>query len=151
MTDRREAILAQLLVIATAAPGVNTAARNRMAPTDDESPSIIIYDGDEATLETDDGPGDLRRPSNKPRRIAMSATLEISLGALPANAGTDINGLRAYLLKTILQDDTLLGLVQDAKGIHYLGCTMGSDLGRSLQANMILNFAFTYVLSVGDL
>lgn len=151
MTDRREAILAQLLVIATTTPGVKTAARNRDAPSDEELPAIIIYDGDEATLETDDAPGDLRRPSAKPRRVAMTATLEISLGAQPEDVGTDVNVLRAYMIRTILQDATLLSLVQDGKGIHYLGASMGSDLGRALQANMILNFAFTYLLSVSDL
>jgi hypothetical protein len=158
MTDRREAILAQLLVIATAAPGVTTAARNRMTPTDQESPSIIIYDGDEEVMETSDRPGEIRRPAAKPRIVAMAPTIEVSLGASAATAGTLVNAIRAYLFKTIIQDPTLAGLVigdtatptNIARGIHYLGATMGSDLGRSLQANMVLNFAFTYVLSLDD-
>lgn len=158
MTDRREAILVRLLAIATAAPGAVTAARNRDAVADVESPAVIIYDGDEIVSETTDAPFEIRRPAVKPRIVAMSPTIEVSLGDAPANAGTAINALRAYLLKTILQDQALASLVVSdmgsppvARGIHYLGCTMGSGLGRSLQANLILNFAFTYVLSVEDL
>ncbi|WP_375782912.1 hypothetical protein ACE10Z_23650 [Bradyrhizobium sp. Pha-3] len=156
--DRREAILVQLLAIATAAPGVTTAARNRLAPTDDESPSIIIYDGDEMVLESSDAPGEIRRPARKPRVVPMAPTIEVLLGASPANAGTVINGIRKYLIKTIIQDETLASLVVSdmtsppmARGIHYLGCTFGAGLGRSLQADMVLNFAFTYVLNIDEL
>jgi hypothetical protein len=156
--DRREAILAQLLAIATDAPGVKTAARNRDAPSDEESPAIIIYDGDEQVSDDTDRPGEIRKVAVKPRIVAMSPTIEVVLGASPADAGTLINALRIYLFKTILQDETLAALVVNsvatppvARGIHYLGCEMGSALGRSLQANMVLNFAFTYVLNVLEL
>ncbi|MBR0687347.1 hypothetical protein JQ594_15555 [Bradyrhizobium manausense] len=156
--DRREAILAQLLAIATAAPGVRTAARNRDAPSDEESPAIIIYDGDEQVLESSDVPGNIQKPATKPRIIPMSPTIEVMLGGKPEEVGTKINDLRVYLLKTIIQDETLASLVVSdvasppmARGIHYLGCSMGSNLGRSLQANLVLNFAFTYVLNILEL
>lgn len=153
--DRREAILAQLLAIATEAPGIKTAARNRDAPSDEESPAIIIYDGDEQVSETSDAPFEIRKPAIKPRIVAMSPSIEVALGAAPSAAGTAINAMRAYLYKTIIQDETLASLVISdmgsppmARGIHYLGCSMGSDLGRTLQANLVMNFAFTYVLDV---
>lgn len=158
MTDRREAILVQLLAIATAVPGVKTAARNRLAPSDAESPSIIIYDGDEQVLDTSDTPGEIKRPASKPRIVPMAPTIEVLLGAPPENAGTLINAIRAYLIKTIIRDETLASLVVSdmgsppmARGIHYLGCDFGAGLGRSLQADMILNFAFTYILNIDEL
>jgi hypothetical protein len=158
VNDRREAILAQLLAIATAVPGVVTAARNRLSPTDQESPSIIIYDGDEQVSEETDRPGEIKRPANKPRIVYMMPTVEVSLGDTAADAGTSINAIRTYLFKAVIQDATLASLVVSdltsppmARGIHYLGCTFGAGLGRSLQANMVLQFAFTYILSLNDL
>lgn len=152
MIDRREAILAQLLAIATAVPGVTTAARNRLSPSDQETPSIIIYDGDENIVEGDDEAGSTRRPPDKPRRLIMVPLIEVLLGDATATAGSSINAIRVALLAAILTDATLASLTQDqGRGIHYHGCTFGAGLGRSLEANMVLNFSFTYPLRAQEL
>lgn len=149
MTDRREAILAQLLAIARAVPGVNLAARNKLSPNDTDLPAIIIYDGDEVSSDADP---DGTRPANAPRRITMQPAIEIAFGDHPEDIGTSINVMRAALIKAICTDTTLIGLALDRNGIRYLGCVSGgAGLGRSQEATMLLNFAFTYALRPDEL
>jgi hypothetical protein len=109
----------------------------------------VIYDGDEVSSDADP---DNTRPTNAPRRVTMQPAIEIAFGDLPENIGTSINVMRAALIKAICTDATIIGLVLDRFGTRYLGCVMGgAGLGRSQEATMLLNFAFTYALRPDEL
>lgn len=146
--DRREQILARLLVIALNVSGITTAVRNKPGLNENDLDAIVIFDGDEMGDERDP---EGSRPANAPRRVIMQPTLEISAAGAPETVGTSINGYRARLVKAICNDATLQSLCNDRTGIRYLGCTTGAGLGQTLEANMVLNFTFAYRLSPDEL
>lgn len=144
--DRREQILARLLVLARVS-GINAAYRNKPQLNENDLDVIVIYDGDEMSDERDPEV----RPTNAPRRVSMTPSIEIIAGGAPEDIGTKVNGYRAKLIKAISTDATLIGLVNDRQGIRYLGCLSGSGLGSTMDANMVLNFAFAYRLFPDEL
>lgn len=146
--DRREQILARLLVIAGAIPGIANAVRNKPGLNENDLDAIVIYDGDEQGDERDP---ENTRPTNAPRRVIMQPTIEISAAGAPETIGTSINGYRANLIKKICSDTTLISLCIDRTGIRYLGCNTGAGLGSTLEANMVLNFTFAYRLFPDEL
>jgi hypothetical protein len=146
--DRREQILARLLVIAAAVKGIGAAYRNKPALNENDLNVVVIYDGDEQGDERD--PANMR-PTNAPRRIIMQPSIEIVAGAAPETIGSTINVYRAALIKAICTDPTLIAIVNDHFGIRYLGCLTGSGLGSTMEANMVLNFEFAYRLAPDEL
>ena len=147
--DRREQILARLLVIATGIPGITTAVRNKFGGLNEtDLDAIAICDGEEQGDERDP---ENTRPTNAPRRIVMMPSIEISAAGPPETVGTTINGYRAKLVKGICSDATLISLCTDRTGIRYLGCQSGAGLGSTMDANMVLQFAFTYRLFPDEL
>jgi hypothetical protein len=146
--DRREQILARLLVIATAVSGISAAYRNKPVLNENDLDVVVIYDGDEQGDERD--PANTR-PTNAPRRIIMQPSVEIIAAGPPEAIGSTINGYRAKLIKAICTDPTLIAVVNDHFGIRYLGCLTGSGLGSTMEANMVLNFEFAYRLAPDEL
>lgn len=146
--DRREQILARVLAISKAVTGISNAYRNKPQLNEDELPVIIIFDGDEQSDERDP---EGSRPTNAPRRVIMNPSIEIIAGGAPEDIGSVVNGFRAKLIKAISTDATLISLVTDRMGIRYLGCLSGSGLGSTMDANLVLNFAFTYRLFPDEL
>jgi hypothetical protein len=142
MTDRRELILSRLLAIATAIPGVNVAARNRLSPDDTDLPAVTILEGDETAEETDPE----ARPANAPRQVTMVPEIVIAIGDNPETLGTSINAMRAALYKAITNDATLLGLVVNGRRIRYIGAGTELGYGRTMEGTMAMRFAFTYLL-----
>jgi hypothetical protein len=148
MTDRREVILAQLVVLAQAVPGVNLAVRNRLDPSDTDLPAIIIFDGDEEGDEQD--PANTR-PTTAPRRITMIPEICIQRGDRSDEVGTNLNAMRANFIGAVLNDATLISATVDSLGIRYIGCVSDLGRGRSMEGTMWLNFHFTYALIPSEL
>lgn len=145
--DRREDILARLLVITSGISGVTRAYRNKDEIPETSRPAIVILDGDEAA---NDGDPD-RRPATAPRRITMTPEIYILLAGTPAEVGTDINLIRARFVHAVMTDATLIALTLDGVGIRYEGCATGLARGRSMEGEMGLSFGFTYVLRPAEL
>ncbi len=148
MTDRREAILARLAAIAGSVPGVTLAARNKLNPTDQQLPAIIIFDADE---EADDKDPEQSRPVNAPRRVKLVPQITIQLGTVPDDVGTQLNKMRAALVKAIMTDATLPSLTLDRFGIHYLGCSTELSPARTMVGTMWVHMRFTYPLRPDEL
>ncbi|HMF49312.1 MAG TPA: hypothetical protein VK603_11755 [Candidatus Saccharimonadales bacterium] len=146
--DRREQILARLLAISSATAGINVAYRNKPGINEADLDVVVICDGDEQGDERDP---EGSRPTNAPRRVVMTPSIEITAGGPPETIGSTINGYRAKLIKAISSDPTLITLCLDRFGIRYLGCVSGSGLGSTMEANMVLNFAFAYRLFPDEL
>ncbi len=130
---------------AAAVAGVKLAGRNKVVPGDTQFPALIILDGEE---QADDRDPDIR-PASAPRRIKMRAVIEILLGTLPEDVGTQLNSFRRLVLNAIFTDVTLLGLTLNGRSIRYLGCNTGFDMGRQLEGTMWVHVEFTYFLSPG--
>jgi hypothetical protein len=149
MTDRRELILARLPLLAAAATGLK-AVRNANDFSDLARPCVVTLDGDE---EPDEGDPQ-SRPSDAPRRVALKAQFVILASGLPEDVGTKINGYRAPLLKAVVNDATLLGLVFDSmarQSIRYHGATLTLNSGRQIEGELRLDFAFAYALIFSEL
>lgn len=149
MADKREEILARLVVIVGAIDGVVTAARNQPDIDDEQRPAIVILDADEAADDAD--PAGVMRGSAARRRIGMSPEIYILLGANPEDVGTTINAMRAKVIKAILMDATLNTIIGANGAIRYEGCATGLSRGRGLEAEMGVSFTFSYILNPADL
>lgn len=147
MSDKREQILARLLVVAKGVDGVAAAFRNKDEISDKQRPAVVILDADEAADDADP----MGRPVRAPRRIAMTPEIYILLGAKPEDLGTQINTLRAKLVKAILTDTELQTIVGSNGDIRYEGCATALARGRTMEGEMGVSFAFSYVLRPDDL
>ena len=142
MPDTREDILARLVAIAAAVPGVVTAGRNRVALSETARPAIIVLDADEAA-EEDEPRG---RPANAPQLVVMTPEFFVLLGAPAAEIGAELNAFRRRIVRRVLTDPALLGLAGPNGLIRYAGCATALAAGRSLEGEMSLAFAIRYVL-----
>lgn len=147
--DTREAILSRLQVILKQITGLKqlphgkgaAVFRNRLNINDDQLPAIAVLDGDE-------GP-DVENPKGRPANGAVVMVMRPEIyGFLKEDdpaIGPEMSSLRAAILKTVLNDQTLLGLCKDGE-IRYEGYTSGMAQGRSMEGEMAIGLAFVYVL-----
>lgn len=149
MTDKREQILARLVEVAADVSGVVFAGRNVGNIDDEDRPAIVIMDADEAADEND--PVGASRGTGTKRRIGLSPEIFILLGDKPENIGTELNAIRAALIKAILTDATLQSIVGTNGGIRYEGCATALSRGRSMEGEMGVSFTFTYLLNPAEL
>lgn len=148
MADRRERILAQLLVVAKSVDGVKKAVRNQKGLSDDQMPGIVIYDSDEDADDRDVGRS---RPPNAPNMVTMTPEILLLLAGLPENVGEEINSFRAKFLKAVMTDSDLRTIVGSNGEIRYRGCATGLTQGRQMSGEMGVSFAFTYPLLPAEL
>ena len=143
-TDKREAILARLLVIAEGMSEFKTRTRNTMAPSDTQRPAIQILDADETADDGIDGRG---RPSNTPNLVGMNPEIYILDGSKPETVGPEINAIRAAFIKAVFADTILADLLGTNGGIRYEGCATGLARGRTMEGEMGVSLTFTYVFN----
>lgn len=147
MADRREAILARLLEVCAALPGVTFSARNALTISAESRPAVVVYDADEDA--SDEDPPD--RPSNAPRRVDMTPEVYVLMGERHETIGTELNAMRAALIKAVLTDATLISLVGTNGRILYDSCMTSLAPGRATEANLGIGFTFRYPLVLTEL
>ena len=147
MTDIREAILARLLAIGEELDVFTTVARDLIEVTDSQLPALVVLEGDEEANDSDP----FNRPTTSPRRVTMTPELHIAVQEASADIGAELGSRRAALIKAIVSDTALQGLVINGIGIRYRGLASSLAAGRKMTADMGLNFAFTYVLKPDEL
>ena len=141
--DRREAILARLLEVFAAVPGVKAAYRNRLDIAEGKRPAVVMLDADESVEDEPSGRG---RPGDYgPFLATMVPEIYIILGGPAAQVGTDLNGLRRLIVKAIFADDSLIRLTKDGD-IRYLGFATGLASGRSMEGEAGISFSFRYAI-----
>jgi len=146
-TDNREAILDRLQALfESALPGVHV-YRNRLRIPDEKLPAVSVLDGDETPDDSGYGRG---RPANAPIVVTMRPEIYAFTDAPDDKVGPALNVLRKGIIKAILNDVTLLGLCKDRE-VRYEGFSTGLAQGRSLDGEMAIAFAFTYVLRPASL
>lgn len=144
MADTRETIIARLLVLLAAIPGVDEVARNVIVADDDTTrpKRITLLEGDEMAAEEDP----VARPANAPRTIHMHPQILLSNFAVSKDVGTGLAAVRTSIIKSFALDSQLLALTLNNRGGRYLG--MESDLvfAGAMLGQTSLKFQFTYVL-----
>jgi hypothetical protein len=141
--DKREAILARLLEVATGVPGVAAAVRNQDEISERARPAIAVFDADETTDEAAERQDHAGRA---PNLVVMTPEVLILIGAPPENVGSSLNALRAKLVKAVLTDAQLITLTGPNGHVRYAGCSTHLGHGRSMEGSMGVQFTFTYVL-----
>jgi hypothetical protein len=149
MADKREDILARLVEVAADVSGVVFAGRNVGNIDDEDRPAIVIMDADEAADESD--PVNVPRGTSVKRRVGLTPEIYILLGDKPENIGTELNAFRAKLIKAVLTDATLQGIVGTNGAIRYEGCATALSRGRSMEGEMGVSFTFSYILNPAEL
>jgi hypothetical protein len=141
--DKREAILQRIVDVAMALPGIVTAVRNRDEISEHRRPAIAIFDADEVADETAERQDHAGRA---PNIVAMTPEVLILLGTSPESVGTELNTLRAKLIKAVLTDAQLIALTGPNGRVRYAGCSTHLGHGRSMEGFMAVQFTFAYVL-----
>lgn len=149
--DKRELILVQLEAILNGVAELETVVRNRDNLETDELPAAYLFDGDEEADTAIQGRG---RLAASPNLITM--TPEICIVLKPrhppqAGMGPELNAWRVSVVKLVMNDSALQALVGANGAVFYKG--MVSDMGkdRSMQGQVVLQFAIRYVLRPSDL
>lgn len=145
--DRRETILARLLVILDSIQTGLTAERNAPTIDPDARPALILFDGDEVAEPSDPNRGG--PPSM--RRVTMSPDIVILASAPNENIGAAINALRMKVLQAVLTDATLLGYTINGRDVVYAGAQQIVEDGRRVEGAMALSFEITYRLHTSEL
>jgi hypothetical protein len=148
MTDKREQILQRIAAVAAGVSGVTAVFRNTESIGETRLPAIVILDGDEVADDRDMGRG---RPGISPNIMVMRPELRVIVASATRDPGTVLNELRAAFVKAILEDATLISICGSNGGMRYEGCGSGFAAGRTLQGEMAVNIAFTYVFRASDL
>lgn len=142
--DRREDVIARLVEIAAAVPGIVTAARNVDTLSERQRPGIIVFDGDEAV--------ELPPPNRRgPSIVAMTPEIVLALGDTAGAVGTSLNAFRVQFLKAVLTDTALSGLVGPNGRVLYQGCATAFARGRTMEGEMGISLSIEYPLNPGEL
>jgi hypothetical protein len=161
MTDRREALLNQLVTIAAAQPLISLAGRNYFDPPDKLLPAAMVFEGDEEIDERDQSLG---RSGQIPNRVHMVPYIMVTAMAPPGNivqvGGTNIwadnlgpklSAIRVGLVKAVLTDATLASIYGTNGRVLYKGMASEIVPGRSTIGRVSLNFQITYPLKSTEL
>lgn len=146
MADVREQILARLHEVISGFIGFNP-HRNQDSFTETQLPVLVLLDADEIANDNDPK----SRPANAPRRVTMTPEIRIMLQAQPEAVGSELNAMRARLIKAVLTDSTLLALTAEGQGARYEGAASQLKAGRSMAGDMLCAFSFAYYLKPNDL
>ena len=142
--DVREAIQSRILEVVAAVAGVATAERNRIAFDDTQLPAAGVLEGDEQV-----GPNSLgraARASGRPYIVTATPQIFIRVGGKSEDIGTDLNTLRAAIIKALLDDAQLNALAADDGGIHYAGMQSTLHAARSMISATAMVFEIKYLL-----
>lgn len=154
MIDRREQILAQLLVILAGVEGIKAAWRNRGELPDDLRPAITLLDADEAVTlqgpQSSRGGGGLTAARSM---ITMRPEIFILLEQREpknVNVGQDVNALRVKVIAALSADSSLNTLLTNNGSVVYEGCLTDTATGRGMTGQLQMQFAFSYPFNATD-
>jgi hypothetical protein len=152
MVDTREDVLARLLEVVAAIPGMRSVHRNNVDLTEDQLPAVVVFDADE---ETDDAQDTGMRPPNRPTLVRMTPEIVIA-EKTAGQVGSELTALRRELIKRVLTDTELNEQIvktgRNGNGaIRYLGCQTDVGWMRSMHGALRAQFMFKYTLKPDEL
>ena len=145
--DKREDVLVRLLAICRTIVEVQVVERNKDIASDWNLPAISLWDGDEDAADDFD-PG---HPPRTPLLMVMVPDLVVRLGDTPAGVGTELNKMRARILKAILTDAELKTIVGSNGQIRYDSGAPSLARGREILGEMAMVFRIVYALNPSEL
>lgn len=150
MTDRRELIVARLVVLAEGI--VSRVFRNNQSITGKAAAAIVVWDGDEAADLGNFGSG---RPANAPVMVDMTPELRLLVEAPAAEVGATLNALRIDTVKAVIADTLPGGGLREIIGsngeVRYEGCSTEMLPGRAMEGSLGVRFAIRYPLIYAEL
>lgn len=145
MADTRELILERLVAIAESVkPDIKTVRRNSVSFKPDEQPACGVLDGDETKSRGQPIPA----PMLPKQIMQMQFGLYLQAkDARPRNTptGTQLNTIRAKLVKAVATDTELQALIGPNGALEYNGLSTDLRLGSELSGQMQLNFTCNYL------
>jgi hypothetical protein len=159
MTDKREMILAQmLLLLGTITDSVSQSLnvfRNRAEIPADKLPAVVLLDGKENIRWPKILPVATRGGARIPAVYDLHPQVFIILKPRDdiqnEGVGEELSGLRMQVLKAMIQDDGLRGLLGSNGELNYLGHITDLQTGSTVLGQMQLNFQLSYVFDPNDL
>jgi hypothetical protein len=152
MSDKREEILEQLLVILESIPPLlgydeHSVFRNRGEIKEDKRPCIIILDGVENANTSNERKGRVFMSTNIITLLPQIFVL-LKTRMTPTNdgVGEELSTFRAAIIKSLADDKTLADLCGPNGMISFRRCETDMQTGSTLQGQMRLDFAINYVL-----
>jgi len=130
-----------MVTICTGLSGYAKVGRNLKNLPDEVRPAIVILDADEEVVTPSPSP-----KGKAPTVVKMSPELFILDDGRSDTVGPTMNAHRAAVVKAILTDTELKTLVGPSGSVEYLSCVTGLATGRSMEGEMGVYFAFTYIL-----
>lgn len=145
MSDVREQILSRIFSILEGIKDFNAVIRNVDEFPEKGRPVASLIDGDEIKSDTS------RAVWDQPYVMDMRPMIAIGVSSTPDGIGPDVNALRAKVLKTILTDSQLKGIIGRNGRIVYDGLSGKLSQGSLMACDMQLNFAISYPLIIQSL
>lgn len=140
--DGRERIMQRLLAIAKKVEDIDEASRNQIFVDTSTQWRITVLEGDEVVPEEPIGNS---RASRK-ELVTMIPQFLIACGSTRVEVGSDLNVMRARVIKLVCGDADLLALTLNGRGVRYGG--MNSDLAflALMEGKMSLRFRILCML-----
>ena len=159
--DRRELILARLYAILTEvasdlAVDASSVFRNRGVIPVEIQPALTLLDGTEGVAIQ--GRTSSRQPNLMVWRPGISILRPQVWSILKprgldewAEIGPEMSMHRRVLFHAITTDTSIISLLSSNGHIEYLGCDTDMQTGSMMEGQLMLNFAFHYLLDVSEL
>lgn len=152
MTDTRELILDRIADIIAGVEGVLSSSRNNTRPDEERLPSVTVFDGDEAAAEM---PDPTRwRDASAPQIMTMRPEIWVRVASNLRTVGTDLNTVRGRIHKALVSDATIIALAGAGRGkngrIQLERVQTALGWGRTMEGEMILYYAISYLLNPAD-
>jgi hypothetical protein len=161
MTDKREMILSQMLLLLSTVSDTYDPSqslnvfRNRAEIPADKLPAVVLLDGKESLKYPKMLPVATRGGALIPAVYDLHPQVFIVLRPRDdiqnEGVGEELSGLRMQVLKAIIQDDGLRGLLGSNGELNYLGHDTDLQTGSTVLGQMQLNFQLSYVFDPNDL
>jgi hypothetical protein len=156
--DSREAILNRLVAILDAVPELTGRAyRDRGDLSGSKLPACVVLDGSEALVVRQ---SDQRGPPSqvyqlkpqvfvvlRPRDDKTNTTLD----GQAAPVGSELSAYRVKVLRAILSDSLLYGLLGSNGSVIYEGCETDMQTGSLMEGSIRFDFTLAYTLNPNDL
>lgn len=143
MADRRQLVIEELVQRLQTVAGA-TVVQSDVAVSDADRPVIVVDGGSEAVSVA-------ASHSAAPMIITMTPLILIYTGDPAINAGSEVNALRAAILKAVLLGGDWRQTTGSHGGLKYVGCETSLTMAETMVASLAMNFEIDYILDLKTL
>lgn len=144
MSSARENIIDRITDILAGVPSICKVYRNNPNPSEALLPAAIVFEADEEVEAPPDQ--DTHRSGARPYLVTMRPEIWLLVSDAPSTVGTELNRIRDDVLKAILTDTQIDGIAGVNGRVKYESSRSALAAGRTMQGQIVMTFAITYVL-----